>query len=66
MTYRIRLPTPLECQDETDYARDQKCSAEEVQLYQLLSPRDTGSILLGNLEAKGDEDHRGATDWQVD
>lgn len=65
MTYSICLASPLKRQYQTYNSTHQKCGAEEVQLYQLLSPGYFCCVLLGDLEAESNENHGGATNWQI-
>lgn len=65
-THRIRLATPLKCQQKTDHTRDQECRARGIQLRQLLHPGELGCISVGDLETEGHDDHRHAPEGQVD
>ena len=65
-TYGICLATPLERQQKTDDARDERRRARSIELRELLGPGELGSVPVRDLEAEGDDNHGHAAKGEVD
>ncbi len=66
VTHRIRLATPLKCQDKTDHSRYQDRSAQGIKLQQLFCHGELGCFAFGNLETEENDDGCSATERQVE
>ena len=66
MTNRVGETAPLQCQQQTHYARGEQRSAHDVELRQFLLGRDLGGVSIRDIEEEEDEDHRSASERQID